>query len=82
MKVLVIGANGRLGREIVKTTLARGHHVIAFARTPFDMRHEKLSVAIGDVLDSDSLNAPMAGQEAVICAFGIKQTFRPVEYFF
>ena len=65
----------------MKKTLARGHHVIAFVRKAFDMQHERLSITIGDVMDSDSLNAPMAGQEAVISAFGIKQTFRPVEIF-
>ncbi len=70
MKVLVIGATGPLGREIVKTTLARGHHVTAFVRRGLDLQHENLSVAVGDVMDSDSLNAPMAGQEAVICAIG------------
>jgi putative NADH-flavin reductase len=81
MKVLVIGASGPLGREIVKTTLARGHHVTAFVRRGLDLKHENLRVAVGDVMDSDSLNAPMAGQEAVICALGIKQTFKPVEVF-
>jgi putative NADH-flavin reductase len=81
MRVLVIGASGPLGREIVKTTLDRGHHVTAFVRRTFDMQHERLTVAQGDVMDSDSLNRPMAGQEAVICALGIPQTFKPVEIY-
>src|SRR5260370_9268526 len=81
MEVLVIGASGPLGREIVKTTLSRGHHVTAFVRRGYDIQHQNLSIARGDVMDSDSLNAPMAGQEAVICALGIKQTFKPVEIY-
>jgi putative NADH-flavin reductase len=81
MRVLVIGASGPLGREIVKTTLARGHQVTAFVRRTLDMQHECLKVAVGDVMDSDSLNRPMAGQEAVICTLGIKPTFKPVETF-
>ena len=81
MKVLVIGASGPLGREIVRTTLSRGHHVTAFVRRDYDIQHQNLAVARGDVMDSDSLNAPMAGQEAVICALGIAQTFKPVEVF-
>jgi putative NADH-flavin reductase len=81
MRVLVIGASGPLGREIVKATLARGHQVTAFVRKDFDIQHERLTVAKGDVMDSDSLNRPMAGQAAVICALGIPQTFKPVEIY-
>lgn len=81
MRVLVIGASGPLGREIVKTTLARGHKVTAFVRKAFDIQHENLTMAIGDVMDSDTVNTAMAGQEAVICSLGIKQTFKPVEIY-
>jgi nucleoside-diphosphate-sugar epimerase len=34
MKLFVIGATGRTGREIVEQALARGHHVTAFVRSP------------------------------------------------
>jgi putative NADH-flavin reductase len=81
MKVLVIGASGPLGREIVKTTLARGHHVTAFVRRTLDIEHPNLTVAIGDVMDSDTLNAPMAGQEAVVCSLGIAPTLKRVDIF-
>jgi putative NADH-flavin reductase len=72
MKVLVIGASGPLGREIVKSTLGRGHHVTAFVRREFDLRHANLTVATGDVMESDTLDPPMAGKEAVICSLGMK----------
>jgi putative NADH-flavin reductase len=78
---MVIGANGPLGREIVKVTLSRGHQVTAFVRRGFDMQHERLTVATGDVRDSDSLNAPMAGMNAVICSLGIKPTWKDVDLF-
>jgi len=81
MKVLVIGASGPLGREIVRTTLSRGHKVTAFVRRPFDMQHASLTTAIGDIMDSDSLNRAMPGQEAVICALGIPQTWKPVNIY-
>jgi putative NADH-flavin reductase len=81
MKVLVIGANGPLGREIVNTALARGHHVTAFVRRDFDLQHANLSVATGDVMDSDTLDRPMAGKEAVICSLGAKPTWRELSLF-
>ena len=33
MKIAVIGANGHTGRIVVKDALARGHQVVAVART-------------------------------------------------
>jgi putative NADH-flavin reductase len=75
MRVLVIGASGPLGREIVKTTLARGHHVTAFVRRGFEMKHERLTVAAGDVMESETLDRPMAGKEAVICSLGVPATW-------
>lgn len=81
MKVLVIGAAGRLGRLIVETTLARGHRVTAFVRRGLDLKHPDLDVAIGDVMDGDTLDVPMAGKEAVICALGIAPVEREIELF-
>jgi putative NADH-flavin reductase len=81
MRVLVIGAAGRLGRLIVQTTLERGHKVTAFVRRGFDMKHPNLDVAIGDVMDSDTLDVPMAGKEAVICSLGIAPVKQEVELF-
>lgn len=78
MKVLIVGAGGPLGREIVRTTLARGHHVTAFVRRDLDLQHANLTVAIGDVMDSDTLDPPMAGQEAVICSLGMNLSMQSV----
>jgi putative NADH-flavin reductase len=39
--------------------------------------HERLHVVKGDVLDYPSLESAMQGQDAVICALGHKQYFRP-----
>ncbi len=82
MNVMIIGAAGRLGRELVKSTLADGHKVTAFIHnTPLDLQHPNLSIAQGDIMDSDSLNRPMAGQEAVICSIAIKQIPNEVEIY-
>ncbi len=72
MKVLVIGATGGTGRIAVKKLLARGDEVTAFARNPADVKEtsERLKVAKGDARDAASLDAALAGQDAVLCAFG------------
>src|SRR4051794_13468914 len=72
MKVLVIGATGQTGRHVVSQLLARGHRVTAFARNPsaVNERREHLRVAQGDARHPESIDRAVAGQDAVLVAFG------------
>jgi putative NADH-flavin reductase len=79
MQILVIGATGGTGREIVKQALERGHDVVALARKPSKMKttHERLRVVQGDVMDAASVDAAMQGCGAVVCALGHKRWLGP-----
>ncbi len=72
MKVLVIGATGLTGKLLVQQLLLKGDDVTAFARKPADVTtaHDRLRVAKGDARDLASLEAAVAGQDAVLAAFG------------
>ncbi len=72
MKVLVIGATGLTGKLLVQQLLDRGDEVTAFARNPADvtLKHERLRTTKGDARDLASLEAAVAGQDAVLAAFG------------
>ena len=72
MKVIIFGASGSIGRNLVGQAIEQGHAVTAFVRDPagFDMQHDKLSIAVGDVLDAASVQKAVAGQDAVMCAIG------------
>ncbi len=72
MKVLLIGATGGTGREILPRLLAADHSVTALARRPeaITTTHEHLVVLPGGVRDPDLVDRAMHGQDAVICAFG------------
>lgn len=78
-RLLIVGATGGTGREIVLQALERGFTVTALARNPsrLTITHPKLTVVRGDVLDEDSLDAAMRGQEAVISALGHKRYLYP-----
>lgn len=78
-KLLIVGATGGTGRELVRQALERGHEVTAFARRPakLDLQHERLTVARGDVLDASSVEAAVRGQDAVLSALGHKRWFYP-----
>ncbi|MEP6993323.1 MAG: SDR family oxidoreductase [Acidobacteriota bacterium] len=79
MKLLIVGATGGTGRELVSQALEAGHHVTAFVRDPakLNLSRERFSVVQGDVLDFPSVEAAVAGQDAVLCALGHKRWFYP-----
>jgi putative NADH-flavin reductase len=79
MRLLIIGATGGTGRQLVTQALERGHEVTALVRRPakIEVRHERLVIPRGNVLDYNSLDAAMRGQEAVLCALGHKRWFYP-----
>src|SRR4028118_121382 len=72
MKILVFGATGSVGRNVVEQGLEREHEVTAFVRDPsgLEVEHEKLTVFRGDVLDGASVERAVRGQGAVLCSIG------------
>ena len=78
-RILIVGATGGTGRELVAQALERGYAVTALVRNPsrLQIKHPRLIVAQGDVLDYNSVEAAMRGQEAVVSALGHKRFFYP-----
>ena len=78
-RLLIIGATGGTGRELVAQALARGHAVTALVRTPSKLRleHPRLTVLQGDVLDPIAVHEAVKGQEAVLSALGHRQFLHP-----
>lgn len=72
MKLLVFGATGGTGRQVVEQALEQGHTVTAFTRTPakLDIQHPNLKVTQGDVMDLPSVEQAVQNQEAVVCILG------------
>jgi putative NADH-flavin reductase len=78
-RILIIGATGGTGRQLVAQALERGYAVTALARNPakLDLAHPHLVIARGDVLDYRAVEAAMRGQDAVVSALGHKRFFYP-----
>lgn len=78
-RVLIVGATGGTGRQLVTQALERGYAVTALVRDPSRMQveHPRLTLVQGDVLDAAAVAAAMRGQEAVLSALGHKQFFGP-----
>lgn len=79
MNILVIGATGKTGLQILGQALARGHDVTALVRNPANLKvkGDRLTVMRGNVLDPTSLGQAMKGQDAVLCALGHKRWLGP-----
>jgi len=78
-RLLVIGATGGTGRQLLRQALERGMTVTALVRDPvrLDMSHARLTVIKGDVLDPVAVETAMAGQQGVLCALGHKRFWYP-----
>jgi nucleoside-diphosphate-sugar epimerase len=81
LRVLVIGATGGSGRQLVQQALALGHQVTAFVRDPakLQIEHPNLRVAKGNVLDYATVESAMRGQDAVLSALGHRRFFYPTK---
>jgi putative NADH-flavin reductase len=82
MKLVIFGATGTVGCQVVQQALEQGHTVKAFVRNlaKLDIQHPNLSFAQGDVMDASAVEQAIRGQDAVICVLGsgkkLKSTIR------
>jgi putative NADH-flavin reductase len=79
MKILVLGATGGTGRQLVALALEKGHAVTAFARNPngLALQHERLRKVRGDVTQPESIAGAVAGQDAVVSVVGPRPGVAP-----
>ena len=72
LKLLILGATGGTGFEIVKQATARGHLVTAFVRSPDRLKEFRGRVCIrqGDLLSTAELRQVVQGHDAVLSGFG------------
>jgi putative NADH-flavin reductase len=66
MKLLIIGASRGIGLQFLEQALQAGHTITAFVRNPQRLakQHERLRVIVGDILDPETVQEAMVGQEA------------------
>jgi putative NADH-flavin reductase len=72
MKLLVLGATGGTGIEIVRQAIERGHSVTVFVRSPERLKPfgEHITVRHGNLLNAGELEPVIKGHEAVLSGFG------------
>lgn len=73
MKVIVFGATGMVGKQLVKQALFNGYSVKAFGRnvfTEFDTEEEGLELVKGALFDEKEVFEAIKGCDAVLSALG------------
>ena len=78
-RILVVGATGGTGQQLVRQALERGYEVTALVRDPAKLpfAHPQLKIVQGDVLDYASISRAIAGQDAVVSALGHRRLWVP-----
>jgi len=72
MKLVVLGATGGTGMEIIRQALERGHLLTVLVRSPDRLKafRDRITVVQGNLLNSADLAQVIEGQDAVLSAFG------------
>ncbi|MGE5207112.1 MAG: NAD(P)-dependent oxidoreductase [Chlamydiota bacterium] len=75
LRLLVLGATGGTGLEIVRQAVERGHRVTAFVRSPARLKQfqGRITVEQGDLLNRAELQQVIPGHGAVLSGFGPRQ---------
>jgi putative NADH-flavin reductase len=72
MKVVIFGATGRTGKELVHQSLERGYDVVAYARHPNRITTESphVTTVAGELSSRDSMREAIEGSDCVLSALG------------
>lgn len=78
MKLVVFGASGRTGREVVRQGLARGFHVTAFVRDAarLPLAHANLRLFTGEITDAKAVAKVVSAHNGVISTLGVGTPLR------
>jgi putative NADH-flavin reductase len=73
MRLVLFGAIGAYGKQLLEQALRAGDEVTAVVRSPGKLPHptpEGLEVVTADIMDANAIAPPIAGSDAVISALG------------
>ena len=73
LKILVLGASGRVGKHLVRLAFDQGHIVTALVRCP-DGIDSRARILTDDVMRPGCFDEHVGGHEVVLSALGIKRT--------
>ena len=78
MRLLILGATGPTGRNLLDQALGAGNDVTALVRDPtrITIVHPRLAIVVGDATDPRALDATVRGKDAALSALGAGNSLR------
>jgi putative NADH-flavin reductase len=78
MKILIFGASGATGHNLVSQAIIQKHIVSAFVRSPSNLKidSDKIRIVKGNVIDYETVANAVTNQDAVLSALGASGPFR------
>lgn len=73
MKILLLGATGRTGKQIIKEAIKRGHKISAIARDPEKLKDYDIEIIKGTPYDYKTIEKAITGCEAVINTLNVSR---------
>jgi putative NADH-flavin reductase len=73
-KLLLLGATGLTGQQLLAQAIEQGHDVTALVRSPskLSVNHGPMRIVTGDATDAAAVDAALDGRDAVLCALGTR----------
>lgn len=79
MRILLLGATGRVGSRLMAYALENGHQVRAYVRNAAKIiPHSQLEVIEADLEDEEELGKALIGCDAVVSALGVRSFAEPI----
>lgn len=73
MKILLLGATGRTGKNLIEAAMRRGHKISAIARNPEKLKDYQIDIISGTPYDYVTVEKALTGCEAVINTLNISR---------
>ncbi|RYF96388.1 MAG: SDR family oxidoreductase [Chitinophagaceae bacterium] len=77
MNIVIFGASGATGQQLVKQAISKGYHVTAFLRqtSKFSLVHDRLNIIRGDINNLEQVLEVLDEKDAVLSALGASSPF-------
>jgi putative NADH-flavin reductase len=78
MKIVIFGATGKTGVQVILQALEHGHQVTVMVRDPkrLPATSQPINILTGDLNDHDIVKSAIKGQDAVICTLGARELYK------
>lgn len=73
MKILLLGATGRTGKQIIEAAIQKGFEISAIARNPQKLEKFKIDITAGTPYDYETVEKAIEGCDAVINTLNVSR---------